>query len=139
MVRLFEGVKVRGWMFPLVCGCPRCQYSAIEGVVQAWHQVHLGSWAINKAGLIITEATAVVPEGRISPADSGLWNDEQEKAWEPILSFSHAQGVPIAIQLAHAGRKASHQGSLCFQALWSSSLRRAAGFQRLPRLRPMKA
>ena len=108
MVRLFEGVSVRGLDVPSrLWVSPMCQYSAIEGVVQAWHQVHLGSWAINKAGLIITEATAVVPEGRISPADSGLWNDEQEKAWEPILSFSHAQGVPIAIQLAHAGRKAS--------------------------------
>ena len=108
MVRLFEGVSLRGLDVPSrLWVSPMCQYSAIEGVVQAWHQVHLGSWAINKAGLIMTEATAVVPEGRISPADSGLWNDEQEKAWEPILAFSHAQGVPIAIQLAHAGRKAS--------------------------------
>jgi 2,4-dienoyl-CoA reductase-like NADH-dependent reductase (Old Yellow Enzyme family) len=84
-----------------------CQYSALEGVVQYWHQVHLGAWAINKAGLIIAEATAVVPEGRITPTDSGLWNDEQEAAWKPILEFSHSQGVPMAIQLAHAGRKAS--------------------------------
>lgn len=75
--------------------------------MQPWHHVHLGSWAINKAGLIITEATAVVPEGCITPTDAGLWNDEQEAAWKPILEFSHAQGVPMAIQLAHAGRKAS--------------------------------
>ena len=105
---LFEGLQIRGLAIPhRLWVSPMCQYSAVEGVVQPWHQVHLGSWAINKAGLIITEATAVVPEGRITPTDSGLWNDEQEAAWKPILEFSHAQGVPLAIQLAHAGRKAS--------------------------------
>ena len=108
MVRLFEGVSVRGLDVPSrLWVSPMCQYSAVEGVVQYWHQVHLGAWAINKAGLIIAEATAVVPEGRITPEDSGLWNDEQAEAWKPIVSFSHSQGVPMAIQLAHAGRKAS--------------------------------
>jgi len=108
MSLLFSPITLRGLEIPhRLWVSPMCQYSAIEGVVQYWHQVHLGAWAINKAGLIITEATAVVPEGRISPTDSGLWNDEQEKAWAPILEFSHAKGVPMAIQLAHAGRKAS--------------------------------
>jgi 2,4-dienoyl-CoA reductase-like NADH-dependent reductase (Old Yellow Enzyme family) len=105
---LFEQLQIRGLVIPhRLWVSPMCQYSAVDGVVQPWHQVHLGSWAINKAGLIITEATAVVPEGRITPTDSGLWNDEQEAAWKPILEFSHTQGVPVAIQLAHAGRKAS--------------------------------
>ena len=105
---LFEGLQIRGLAIPhRLWVSPMCQYSAVEGLVQPWHQVHLGSWAINKAGLIITEATAVVHEGRITPTDSGLWNDEQEAAWKPILEFSHAQGVPLAVQLAHAGRKAS--------------------------------
>ncbi|MDP5128374.1 MAG: NADH:flavin oxidoreductase/NADH oxidase [Pontimonas sp.] len=108
MVRFFEGVSVRGLDVPSrLWVSPMCQYSAVEGVVQYWHQVHYGTWAINKAGLIIAEATAVVPEGRITPTDSGLWNDEQASAWKPIVEFSHAQGVPMAIQLAHAGRKAS--------------------------------
>lgn len=74
--------------------------------------MHLGSWAVNKAGPIIAEATAVGPEGRISPEDAGLWNDEQEVAWEPIVSLSHSQVVPTAIQLAHAGRKASTRSPL---------------------------
>ena len=108
MSQLFSPLHIRGLAIPnRLWVSPMCQYSAVEGVVQHWHQVHLGAWAINKAGLIITEATAVVPEGRITPTDSGLWNDEQEAAWVPIVAFSHTQGVPVAIQLAHAGRKAS--------------------------------
>ena len=86
MSLLFSPITLRGLEIPhRLWVSPMCQYSAIEGVVQYWHQVHLGAWAINKAGLIITEATAVVPEGRISPTDSGLWNDDQEAAWGPIL------------------------------------------------------
>ena len=113
MVMLFEPLSIRGVVVPhRLWVSPMCQYSAREGVVGYWHQVHLGSWAVNKAGLIIAEATAVVPEGRISPEDAGLWNDEQEAAWEPIVSFSHSQGVPMAIQLAHAGRKASTRSPL---------------------------
>ncbi len=108
MSMLFSPITLRGLSIPSrLWVSPMCQYSAREGVVQYWHQVHLGAWAINKAGLIVAEATAVVPEGRITPTDSGLWNDEQEAAWKPILEFSHSQGVPMAIQLAHAGRKAS--------------------------------
>lgn len=84
-----------------------CQYSAVDGVVQDWHRVHLGAFAIHKAGLIITEATAVSPEGRISIDDAGLWTDAQAEAWAPLVSFSHSLGVPMVVQLAHAGRKAS--------------------------------
>jgi len=84
-----------------------CQYSAKEGMVQEWHHVHLGAFAVGRAGLILTEATAVTVEGRISPEDAGIWNDSQAEAWAPIVDFSHRQGVPMGIQLSHAGRKAA--------------------------------
>lgn len=105
---LFMPITLRGLEIPnRLWVAPMCQYSAVEGVVQPWHLVHLGAFAQGRAGLIITEATAVVPEGRISPDDAGLWNDEQQEAWKPVVDFVHSQGVPIAVQLAHAGRKAS--------------------------------
>jgi len=88
---------------------PMCEYSAVEGVAQPWHFVHLGSRAVGGAGLVISEATAVEARGRISPADTGLWNDEQAEAWAPIVEFIEAQGAVPGIQLAHAGRKASTQ------------------------------
>lgn len=84
-----------------------CQYSCTDGVVSTWHSVHLGSRAVGGAGLIIAEATAVTPEGRISPADSGLWNDNQIEAWLPITAFISECGAVPAVQLAHAGWKAS--------------------------------
>jgi 2,4-dienoyl-CoA reductase-like NADH-dependent reductase (Old Yellow Enzyme family) len=86
---------------------PMCQYSAVDGVPNDWHLVHLGSFARGGAGLVFTEAAAVVPEGRISPADAGIWNDEQQAAWAPVVDFVHGQGAVAGIQLAHAGRKAS--------------------------------
>lgn len=88
---------------------PMCQYSveAADGVPTRWHQVHYGSFALGGWGLVVAEATAVLPEGRISPFDTGLWNDEQVAAWREVTDFSHAQGVPMGVQLAHAGRKAS--------------------------------
>lgn len=86
---------------------PMCQYSARDGVPQPWHQVHLGSRAVGGAGLVIAEATAIEPRGRISPADTGLWNDAQVEAWAPIAAFVGAQGAVAGVQLAHAGRKAS--------------------------------
>ncbi len=86
---------------------PMCQYSAVDGVPHEWHLVHLGSFARGGAGLVFTEATAVVPEGRISPEDTGLWNDVQQAAWARIVEFLHGQGAVAGIQLAHAGRKAS--------------------------------
>lgn len=84
-----------------------CQYSAVDGLPNDWHLAHLGSFARGGVGAIITEATAVVPEGRISPQDTGLWNDEQVAAWRRITDFAHDQGAVIGVQLAHAGRKAS--------------------------------
>ena len=88
---------------------PMCQYSVEEqdGVPTDWHLVHLGSHAALGYGLILTEATAVTPDGRISPQDTGIWNDEQVVAWQRVVKFAHSQGTPIGLQLAHAGRKAS--------------------------------
>ncbi|GAA2143398.1 NADH:flavin oxidoreductase/NADH oxidase [Nocardioides koreensis] len=94
-------VRNRVWVSPM------CEYSATDGVPNDWHLVHLGSFARGGVGLVFTEATAVVPEGRISPADTGIWNDEQQQAWARIVSFIHGQGATAGIQLAHAGRKAS--------------------------------
>ena len=94
-------VRNRVWVSPM------CQYSAVDGVPNDWHLVHLGSFARGGAGLVFTEATAVAPEGRISPADTGIWNDEQRDAWARIVDFVHGQGATAGMQLAHAGRKAS--------------------------------
>ena len=88
---------------------PMCEYSATDGVPDDWHLVHLGSRAVGGAGLVFTEATAVSPEGRISPADTGLWNDAQQAAWARIAAFVAAQDAAPGIQLAHAGRKGSTQ------------------------------
>ncbi|MHB1209775.1 MAG: NADH:flavin oxidoreductase/NADH oxidase [Acidimicrobiales bacterium] len=84
-----------------------CQYSAKEGVVGDWHLVHLGAFATGGAGLIMAEASAVTPEGRISIHCPGLWNEEQVDAWSRVTRFVHSQGTKIGIQLAHAGRKGS--------------------------------
>ena len=84
-----------------------CMYSAVDGVPQDWHHVHLAQFASGGAGLIVAEATAVVPEGRISPRDTGLWTDAQRDAWATIVRSVHERGGLIGIQLAHAGRKAS--------------------------------
>lgn len=88
---------------------PMCQYSSFnrDGMPTNWHMVHLGSMAVGGAGLIIVEATAVSADGRITVHDSGIWNDEQRDAWEPIVAFLHDQGSVAGIQLAHAGRKSS--------------------------------
>ncbi|MBC7905093.1 MAG: NADH:flavin oxidoreductase/NADH oxidase [Gemmatimonadaceae bacterium] len=86
---------------------PMCQYSSVDGFANDWHLVHLGSRATGGAGLIIQEATAVSPEGRISPEDAGLWKDEHIEKWRTIVDFIHSHGSVAGIQLAHAGRKAS--------------------------------
>ncbi|WP_109126206.1 NADH:flavin oxidoreductase/NADH oxidase [Dyella sp. C11] len=86
---------------------PMCEYSATDGLPNDWHLVHLGSRAVGGAGLVITEATAVSPEGRISLGDVGLWNEAQQIAWQPITHFMKAHGAVVGVQLAHAGRKAS--------------------------------
>lgn len=86
---------------------PMCQYSSRDGVATDWHMVHLGSRAVGGAGLVMVEATAVSPEGRISPDDSGIWNDDHVAAFKPITRFISENGAVPGIQLAHAGRKAS--------------------------------
>jgi len=108
MSLLFEPLTLRSltlrnrvWLAPM------CQYSAVDGVPNDWHLVHLGARATGGFGLVFTEASAVTPEGRISPQDAGIWNDEQAAAWRRIVDFVHGQGAPIGVQLAHAGRKAS--------------------------------
>jgi 2,4-dienoyl-CoA reductase-like NADH-dependent reductase (Old Yellow Enzyme family) len=108
--RLFSPITLRDLTVPnRVWVAPMCQYSAVDGVPQDWHLVHLGALANGGAGVVLTEATAVVPEGRISPADAGLWNDEQQRAWARVVDVVHGHGAAIGVQLAHAGRKASTQ------------------------------
>jgi len=86
---------------------PMCQYSSEDGFATDWHLVHLGSRAVGGAGLMFVEATAVSPEGRISPGDMGIWRDEHIEKLSQIVRFVHSQGGYLGIQLAHAGRKAS--------------------------------
>lgn len=105
---LFSPITLRSLSVPdRLWVSPMCQYSAVDGVVNQWHHVHLGAFATGGASLIIAEASAVCPEGRITPGDAGIWNDQQRDAWSEVLDFLHAQGARVALQLAHAGRKAS--------------------------------
>ncbi len=110
MSALFAPLTIRGTTFRnRLWVSPLCQYSAEngDGVPTDWHLAHLGSFAIGGAGLVMTEATAVSDIGRISPQDTGLWNDEQRDAWARVVSFVRGQGAVAGVQLAHAGRKAS--------------------------------
>lgn len=108
MSKLFSPLKIRNVELKnRIVVSPMCQYSCVDGVMNDWHLVHLGSRAVGGAGLIFTEATAVSPEGRISPDDAGIWNDEQAQVLKRITSFIKSQNSVPGIQLAHAGRKAS--------------------------------
>jgi 2,4-dienoyl-CoA reductase-like NADH-dependent reductase (Old Yellow Enzyme family) len=108
MSKLFTPLQIRDIIFGnRIVVSPMCQYSAHDGMAGDWHLVHLGSRAVGGAGLIFTEATAVSPEGRISPSDLGIWKDEHLEGLRRIVKFVRAQGSEIGIQLAHAGRKAS--------------------------------
>jgi 2,4-dienoyl-CoA reductase-like NADH-dependent reductase (Old Yellow Enzyme family) len=108
MSKLFSVLKLRDIEFKnRIFVSPMCQYSSEEGLPTDWHLVHLGSRAVGGAALVMIEATAVSPEGRISPWDSGIWSDQQARALARISSFLKAQGALPGIQLAHAGRKAS--------------------------------
>ncbi|WP_435147040.1 NADH:flavin oxidoreductase/NADH oxidase [Halobaculum sp. P14] len=105
---LFSPLTLRGTEIPnRVFVSPMCQYSATDGMPNDWHLVHLGSRAVGGAGLVLSEATAVSPEGRITPNDVGIWTDEQRDAWSRVTEFVRSQGSVPGIQLAHAGRKAS--------------------------------
>ncbi|MCC3771471.1 NADH:flavin oxidoreductase/NADH oxidase [Streptomyces sp. UNOC14_S4] len=113
MSALFEPYTLRSLTIPnRIWMAPMCQYSAADhgpdtGVPTDWHFAHLAARAVGGAGLILAEATAVSPDGRISPADLGLWNDRQAEAFRRITAFLEEHGTVPAIQLAHAGRKAS--------------------------------
>jgi 2,4-dienoyl-CoA reductase-like NADH-dependent reductase (Old Yellow Enzyme family) len=108
MGHLFSPLTIRGVTLPnRVAVSPMCQYSARDGIANDWHFVHLGSRAAGGAGLVMAEATAVLPEGRISPEDLGLWDDAQLAALARIAAFVRRQGAVPGVQLAHAGRKAS--------------------------------
>jgi 2,4-dienoyl-CoA reductase-like NADH-dependent reductase (Old Yellow Enzyme family) len=105
---LFSPLTLRETTLPnRVMVSPMCQYSSPEGKATDWHLVHLGSRAVGGAGVVLTEATAVEPRGRISPDDLGIWTDEQAESLERVASFVSEQGSVPGIQLAHAGRKAS--------------------------------
>ena len=108
MSLLFEPMTLRGtqirnraWVSPM------CQYSSADGMPDDWHLVHLGQFATGGAGLVLTEASAVTPEGRISPEDAGIWSDAHADAWARVAAFVRGQGARVGIQLAHAGRKGS--------------------------------
>ncbi len=108
MSKLFSPLKIREIEIKnRIAVSPMCQYSAVEGFPTQWHTVHYGTRAVGGAGLIIQEATAVCPEGRISSGDLGLWNDEQTYVYKKITNYIISQNCVPGIQLAHAGRKAS--------------------------------
>jgi 2,4-dienoyl-CoA reductase-like NADH-dependent reductase (Old Yellow Enzyme family) len=105
---LFSPLTLRGMTFPnRIFVSPMCQYSSQDGFASDWHLVHLGSRASGGAALVIMEATAVLPEGRISPQDQGIWKDEHVAKLRQVVDFCHTQGARMGVQLAHAGRKAS--------------------------------
>jgi len=108
MSHLLSPLKLRGIEFRnRIFVSPMCQYSSEDGMPADWHLVHLGSRAVGGAGLVMTEASAVSAEGRISPHDAGLWSSAQAAAWKRISRFVKDQGAVPGVQLAHAGRKAS--------------------------------
>ena len=109
MSKINEELMIKSVRFSNRLGMsPMCQYSAVDGFATDWHMVHYGSRAVGGVGLILLEATAVAPEGRITPYDLGLWDDEQIEGLKQITGFIHSQGSVAGIQIAHAGRKASH-------------------------------
>src|ERR1700754_4410342 len=109
MSNLFTALEIDGLLLKnRIMVSPMCQYSSVDGYASDWHLVHLGSRAVGGAALIITEATAVSAEGRISPGDLGIWKDEHIEKLKEITGFIHEHGAVAGVQLAHAGRKASH-------------------------------
>ena len=109
MSHLFSPINIRGIRLKnRIAVSPMCEYSSTDGFANQWHQVHLGSFAVGGVALVITEATAVSPEGRITAADLGIWKDEHITELQRITQFIEQQGAVAGIQLAHAGRKGSH-------------------------------
>src|ERR1035437_3802266 len=108
MAHLFDPLSIRDLTFAnRVFVSPMCEYSSTDGYANDWHFVHVGSRAVGGAGLVLTEATAIVPEGRISPQDLGIWSDDHIAPLARVVRFIHEQGSVAGMQLAHAGRKAS--------------------------------
>ena len=108
MSALFTPLKIKDVTLRNRLGmAPMCQYSSVDGVAQPWYMTHIGARAVGGAGLIIAEATAVTPDGRITPACAGLWNDAQVEALIPINAYAKSQGAVIGVQIGHAGRKGS--------------------------------
>src|SRR5579864_5478210 len=107
MANLFEPLQIRGETLPnRIVVSPMCQYSSVDGFANDWHFVHLASRAVGGAGVVFTEAAAVVPGGRITPEDLGIWTDDHIPALARIARFVQSQGSIPATQVAHAGRKA---------------------------------
>src|SRR3954454_15454568 len=105
---LFSPFQLRSVTFPnRICVSPMCQYSSEDGLDTDWHLVHLGSRAQGGAGWVVVEASAVLPEGRISSGDLGIWKDDHMPMLARIAEFVHSQGARAGIQIAHAGRKGS--------------------------------
>src|SRR6201998_2530075 len=110
MANLFSTLKIRDIELKnRIIVSPMCQYSSIDGFANDWHLVHLASRAVGGAAVVFTEATAVSPEGRISPEDLGIWKDEHIPFLKRITNFIENQNAIAGIQLAHAGRKSSQQ------------------------------
>lgn len=130
MSKLFSPATLRGLTLRnRTVVAPMCQYSARDGFANDWHFAHLGRFAIGGFGLVILEATAVTPEGRISYADLGLWKDEQIAPLARIVDFLHSQGAAAGVQLAHAGRKASTAVSWNDTDAMSTSEKAAIGYE----------
>src|SRR6476469_4863733 len=108
MSQLFSPLRLRGVTFRnRIVVSPMCQYSSEDGMATDWHLVHLGSRAVGGAALVVAEATAVSPEGRITPGDTGIWAEKHIEPLARINRFIKGQGAVPGIQIAHAGRKAS--------------------------------
>ncbi|MDX9946034.1 MAG: NADH:flavin oxidoreductase/NADH oxidase [Bacteroidales bacterium] len=108
MSKLFSPLTIKEITFKnRIVTSPMCQYTATDGYANDWHLVHLGTRAVGGVGLVIAEATAIAPEGRITPGDLGLWTDRHIDGLRKITKFIHSQGAVAGIQIAHAGRKAS--------------------------------
>ena len=126
---LFDPLRLRGSRLPnRIVVSPMCMYSATDGTASPWHHVHLGSLACSGAGLVLAEATSVEARGRITPNCLGLWSDENERALADVVATvkSVAPRSVLGIQLAHAGRKASHArpwaaAALCYRSLQASA------------------
>src|SRR6185312_6627944 len=110
MAHLFDPLSIRGITLPnRIAVSPMCQYSSTDGFANDWHLVHQGSRAVGGAGLVFTEATAVLPEGRITPQDMGIWKDAHVEFLSRITQFLINHGSVPGMQIAHAGRKGSTQ------------------------------